>query len=177
MEKSEIRARVRRHIAALTEEQREQASHRIFEQVAALHDFAEAQVVALYATLPDEPHSQEHIAKWHGRKRIVLPRVEGDVMHFYDYSPESMRSGAFGIAEPQGSEPCPPEDIDLMVVPGVAFTTDGKRMGRGKGFYDKYMSQAGFRAHTVGVCFHVQLVEYIPTDPHDRCVERVIFDN
>lgn len=177
MEKREIRVQVRRRIASLSEEQREQASRHIFEQVASLPDFVGARVVALFSALPDEPRSREFITEWHGRKRIVLPRIEGDIMQFYDYSPEAMQSGAFGIDEPQGIAPCPPEDIDLMIVPGVAFTLDGKRLGRGKGFYDKYLSQKGFRAHTIGVCFRVQLVNTLPTDPHDKCVERVVFDN
>lgn len=174
MEKREIRVQVRHRIASLSEEQREQASHLIFEQVASLPDFVGARVVALFSSLPDEPCSQQFLQEWHGRKRIVLPRVEGDVMNFYDYSPKQMQSGAFGIDEPQGDTPCPPEDIELMVVPGVAFTLDGKRMGRGKGFYDKYLSQSGFRATTVGVCFAVQMVDALPDEPHDQRVDIVV---
>ena len=174
MEKREIRVQVRHRIASLSEEQREQASHHIFEQVASLPDFVGARVVALFSSLPDEPCSQQFLQEWHGRKRIVLPRVEGDVMNFYDYSPKQMQSGAFGIDEPQGDTPCPPEDIELMVVPGVAFTLDGKRMGRGKGFYDKYLSQSGFLATTVGVCFAVQMVDNLPDEPHDQRVDIVV---
>ncbi len=174
MNKHELRKNVRERVATLSKEQRRTASHHIFEQVAALPDFVEAQVVAIYAALPDEPYSHDFINKWHGHKRIVLPRVEGAVMRFYDYSPEGMHCGSFGITEPQGLEPCPPEDIDLMIVPGVAFTPDGKRMGRGKGFYDKYISQASFRAHTIGVCFKEQILDEIPTSPHDKNVKNVI---
>lgn len=177
MDKRELRTQIRNRIATLSDEQRDLASRSIFEQVERLDEFITADVVALYAALPDEPQSMPSIAKWSRDKRIVLPRVEGDVMRFYDYAPKQMQSGAFGINEPQGLTPCPPEEIELMVVPGVAFTPEGKRMGRGKGFYDKYLSQSDFCARTVGVCFREQVVNDIPTDHHDRCVDKVIFND
>ncbi len=174
MEKRNLRQIIRNRIATLSEEQRKLSSEQIFATVAALPDFADAKVVALYASLPDEPCSRRFIDEWSSRKRIVVPRVEGEIMHFYDYSPEVMQSGAFGIDEPCGARLCNPEEIDLMVVPGVAFTPDGRRMGRGKGFYDRYLSQDGFRAHTVGVCFEVQIIEDMPTEPHDRTLDKII---
>ena len=127
MDKTHVRRLLRSRIAEIPHEQRSVASREIFAKIALLPTFREAQVVALYAALPDEPQSREFIAEWHGRKRIVLPRVEGNIMQFYDYSPEQMHSGAFGINEPQSSVPCPPEDIDIMIVPGVGFTANGSR--------------------------------------------------
>ena len=174
MNKRDIRRTVRDRITLLSEQQRIEASQRIFAEVATLPAFERAKVVALFASLPDEPQSRQFIDEWYGRKRIVLPRCEGEVMNFYDYSPEVMQSGSFGIAEPQGAEPCPPAEIDFMIVPGVAFTADGRRLGRGKGFYDRYLSQNGFAAITVGVCFREQVVDEIPSEPHDKVVESVI---
>ena len=174
MEKREIRRIVRGRIAALTEQQRAEASERIFAAVEQLPSFESAEVIALFASLQDEPRTEAFIAAWHGRKRIVLPRIEGEVMHFYDYSPEAMQSGSFGIAEPQGAQACDPADIDLMIVPGVAFTAEGWRLGRGKGFYDRYLSQEGFRATTVGVCCAEQIVDSLPHEPHDKRIEKVV---
>lgn len=174
MEKRQLRQLLRSRISEVSDERRELASREIFAEVATLPAFRGAQVVALYAALRDEPQSRAFIAEWYGRKRIVLPRVEGDVMRFYDYSPEWMEAGSFGIEEPQGSTACLPEEIDFMVVPGVGFTLDGERMGRGKGFYDKYLSQPAFRAFTVGVCLKEQIVEKLPTAPHDRTMDVVI---
>ena len=62
----------------------------------------------------------------------------------------------------------------MMVVPGVAFTAAGERMGRGKGYYDRYLSREGFRAYSVGVCFGCQMCEELPTEPHDRRMDEVI---
>ena len=104
-------------------------------------------MVALFASLKDEPLTAPALERWSRSKRIVLPRVEGDIMRFYDYDPASMNdSGSFGISEPEATALCRPEEIDFIIVPGVAFTAAGMRLGRGKGFYDKYLSQPGFRA-------------------------------
>lgn len=174
--KLEIRREVRRRIKELSSENRELASRRIFDSVEQLPIFATAQCIALYAALPDEVPTTEAIQRWHrlGR-RVVLPRVEGDVMRFYDYAPEALQSGYCGIDEPMGDEECLVEDIDLIVVPARAFTPSGIRLGRGGGFYDKYMSLGGFRAHKTGVAFECQLFEHLPSDPHDILVDEVLF--
>ena len=83
------------------------------------------------------------------------------------------RSGA-RHDEPQGATPCPPERIDLIVVPGTAFTRAGARMGRGRGYYDRYLSRPGFHARTVGVCYTHQLLDTLPVEPHDVPLDRVI---
>ena len=95
----------------------------------------------------------------------------------FDYAPGALRAGAFGIAEPDvDAEPCEPSEIDLIVVPGTAFTQAGARMGRGRGYYDKYLSQPGFRGVKVGVCYAHQLVGELPVEPHDVFMDYVITD-
>lgn len=69
---------------------------------------------------------------------------------------------------------CDPAEIDLLVVPGVAFAPIGSRLGRGRGYYDRYLAQPGFRAATVGVCYRHQLVDDLPAEPHDRPVGCVV---
>ena len=122
----------------------------------------------------DEPLTAPALERWSRSKRIVLPRVEGDIMRFYDYDPASMNdSGSFGISEPESTALCRPEEIDFIIVPGVAFTAAGMRLGRGKGFYDKYLSQPGFRAFKAGVCYPHQVVEELPADPFDVPVDHL----
>ena len=146
MTKTEIRKQMKGLNTALSSEQREELSARIFNEAERLPAFARAKVVALFASLKDEPLTAPALERWSRSKRIVLPRVEGDIMRFYDYDPASMNdSGSFGISEPEATALCRPEEIDFIIVPGVAFTAAGMRLGRGKGFYDKYLSQPGFR--------------------------------
>ena len=111
--------------------------------------------------------------------RVVVPRITADEsgvaeMEFFDYKPAEISAGAYGINEPQGATPCAAEEIDLMILPGVAFTPQGDRLGRGKGFYDRYTTRKGFRALCLGVCYRHQLVEELPVEPHDRRVDMVI---
>lgn len=171
MTKPEIRKQMKSLNTAITPEQREELSTRIFRQAERLPAFAGAKVVALFSSLNDEPSTSEALTRWSRIKRIVLPRVEGEVMRFYDYVPSAMTDGAFGISEPDTTTLCLPEEIDLIIVPGVAFTADGMRLGRGKGFYDKYLSQNGFRAFKTGVCYPHQIIAELAVDSHDIPVD------
>ena len=137
-------------------------------------------VVALFSPLPDEVDISPVIDYFAKQKEclVLLPRgdvsVEGPMMEFFEYQPNMLSVGAYGIREPQGAKPFPVEAIDMMVVPAIAFTRKGERLGRGKGFYDCYLSREGFRAYTVGVCYSHQLLDSLPTEPHDRRVDEVI---
>ena len=174
MTKTEIRKQMKGLNTALSSEQREELSARIFNEAERLPAFARAKVVALFASLKDEPLTAPTLERWSRFKRIVLPRVEGDIMRFYDYDPASMNdSGSFGISEPEATALCRPEEIDFIIVPGVAFTAAGMRLGRGKGFYDKYLSQPGFRAFKAGVCYPHQVVEELPAE-QDRLDRRSV---
>ena len=173
--KKEIRKEVRRRIKLIGDEQRNTTSKQIFDYIASQDIFAEARCIALFAAMGDEVPTQYALDGWLAMgKHLVVPRVEGDVMRFYDYSPERMQVGAFGIEEPMGDVECPAEAIDLIIVPARAFTRRGERLGRGGGFYDKYMSLEGFRAHKVGICFECQIFDELPTAEHDVLVDEVV---
>ena len=126
MEKKELRKAMKRRNLALCPEARAEASARIFAQVEAMPAFAAARTVALFVSLDDEPDTREALERWRATRRVVVPRVEGETMRFFRYDPATMRSGAFGIPEPgPEAEPCDPAAIDLVAVPGTAFTASG----------------------------------------------------
>jgi 5-formyltetrahydrofolate cyclo-ligase len=172
-DKRTLRQSVRAEIAKLSTEEKATFSDRIFRKIEQLSEVAEASVIALFASLPDEPQTTEIIKHLALTKRIVLPRINGSEMEFYDIS-EGLKWGAFGIMEPIAITPINPAEIDVMIVPGVAFTRSGARLGRGKGFYDKYLSLKGFRAHTIGVCYPCQVVEHILTEEHDIIIDKIV---
>ena len=174
MTKNELRREMKRRNLSLSAEERAEASGRIFAGVASTAAFAAARTVALYCALPDEPATDEVLARWASTRRVVLPRVEGDAMRFYACRPDALVFGAFGILEPQGERPCPAGEIDLVVCPGVAFTADGRRLGRGRGYYDRYLGDPAFRGFRVGVCYAHQLVDDLPVEPHDVFMDYVI---
>lgn len=174
-EKRAIRKEVRRRIKELGAEVMEAAAEEIFRAVEHAEAFVRARSVAFYAAMSDEVPTAVALERWRTMgKHVVVPRVEGDIMRFYDYDPERMQSGAFGIAEPVGDEEYPAGDIDLIIVPARAFTRSGVRLGRGGGFYDKYMSLPDFRAYKIGVAFGCQIFEELTCDKHDILVDEVI---
>ena len=173
-DKKSIRAEVRRRIKLLSEADKGAAATTIFAKVEATEAFAGAECVALFVAMWDEVPTTEALERWRKMgKRVVVPRVEDDVMRYYEYHPDKMAVGAFGIIEPVGEVEVAADAIDLMVVPARAFTLNGDRMGRGGGFYDKYMSLEGFRAVKYGIAFTCQIFETLPIDPHDIPVDEV----
>ena len=86
-----------------------------------------------------------------------------------------MKVGQWGFREPvfDPAHVIPPDEFDLVLVPGAAFTADGQRLGRGGGFYDKLLATPGFRAFKIGICFDYQLVPAVPLESHDQRVDRV----
>ena len=174
-EKRTLRKEIRAEIAKLSHEEREALSSHIFSKLAELSEVKEASVIALFISLADEPQTADFIKQLLSQNKcIVVPRIEGEEMNFYDIS-EGVEVGAFGIMEPIAITPINPVEIDVMIVPGVAFTRQGARLGRGKGFYDKYLSHSDFRALTIGVCFPCQVVENLPTEPHDKILNLIVY--
>lgn len=175
MGKAEIRRGIKLQTKTLSLQQSQEQGRSVIEQLEQIVAQRKPQVVALFAPLPDEIPIGELAQRL--KCRVVIPRVDGDDMEFYDYDMAAMTEGSFGILEPQDTRLCHAAEIDLMVVPGVAFTSSGNRLGRGKGFYDKYLSREGFRAYCVGVCYAHQLLEQLPTEPHDKPMDMVVSGN
>lgn len=136
--------------------------------------FRSASSIALYYAIPGEVQTAAFIEKWHHKKQLLLPLIEGDHLRLLTYTgKESLKPGAFGIPEPDGTTPPVPEsDIDLIIVPGVAFDRQCNRMGRGKGYYDRLLSTT--KAPKIGICFDFQLLESIPVEPFDIKMDMII---
>lgn len=173
--KSELRRAIRADIGSLSIEERTEAARLIATEIECDPHFRAAQTVAAFMPLGDEPPLREAVERWAESKRVVVPKVEGDQMSFYDFRATQMASGAFGIDEPQSSVLCPPEQIEVMIVPAVGFTREGTRMGRGRGYYDRYLGATeAAHIYKIGTCFACQLVDELPTEPHDVAMDRVV---
>ena len=174
-DKSVVRSEVRARLSVLGADEKRLRSQYICDEVKKHLAVSGARVVALFSPLGYEPDIWPLVESLVGTVSVVLPRVEGDIMNFYFYDRNSMAVGSFGINEPQSGVKVEACEIDAVVVPGLAFTVDGARMGRGKGFYDKYLSQSDFSALKIGVCYHEQIIPHIPTEPHDVPMDVVIY--
>ena len=177
MTKNELRSVMRVRNRQLSPEERIAAAERIFAAVEMLPAFGRARCVACFCALPDEPPTEAVLRRWSAVRRIVVPRVEGDAMQFYDYRPSALTSGAFGIAEPvvEDCPVCPPEAIDLMLCARNGIYARRCSAGPRQRLLRSYMAQPELQAFRVGVCFAHQLVETLPTEPHDCAIDAVCF--
>lgn len=174
--KPELRKIVRARLAQLQPDQIAEKSARICEAIARHPAWLEARVVCLFAAQATEPHVELLWKKIESRQ-ICYPRVNGidlDLIRVGD--PASLQTSRWQLREPIHDEAniLAPGQIDLLLVPGLAFSTDGERLGRGGGFYDRLISNPQLRAHKIGVCFDVQLSDDLPLETHDRKVDEVI---
>ena len=164
--KQDMRSAIRALKRQLTAGQKEREAAAVFGTLEQLHSFKASQRIMLYSSLPDELPTAAAIGRWSQMegKTIYLPRVAGDEIEVVPYRDGHMRTGAFGIAEPDGPA-ADPADIDLMIVPAVALDQHCQRLGRGRGYYDRLLARC--RAFTIGVAFDCQWVDEVPTDKHD----------
>ena len=174
IEKRELRKRIKGCIAESLPAELVSRSEPLMECVEQLESYAEASTVALYWSLAGEVCTHELVRRAVLTKRVVLPVVTGDVMHFAEVAPDlsNLSQGAFGVMEPREGRVCDPSEIDFMLVPGMAFDRAGGRLGHGKGYYDRYFEL--YKGVTAGVCFDFQMVDEVPCESFDRRVDMVI---
>ena len=175
MDKHEIRKAVKAVKKLLTAEQRTEAAARALAVVEALPQFAAATNVLVYHSLPDELSTIAFIERWAERKRLLLPRVNGDDLDVLEYNPQQLHTGAFNIQEPTGGVLFDPERIELVIVPAVAYDRHGNRIGRGKGYYDRLLRRTP-QALKVGVAYQCQICDDFTPDEFDIPVDIVITD-
>lgn len=156
----------------LDDMERRSAADEVFSRLEQTAAFLMADRILMYHSLPDELHTHSFLGKWGKRKRFFLPRVNGVNLEILPYDESRLELGSFHIEEPTGSETVDPSEIELVVVPAVAYDRRGNRLGRGKGFYDRFLKST--KATKVGVGYEFQLVEDLPVEPHDVAMDIVI---
>lgn len=172
MDKKTLRQQIRQKKKEHTQEQLRTQSEIILQKLASHPDFLSANRVMLYASLPDEVQTLNFLEQWKTRKTIILPTVVGDDIIPVELTADcEMVEGDFHILEPESNPYTGP--LDLIVVPGMAFDRQGHRLGRGKGFYDRFLVKyPGVK--TIGICFDFQLIEEVPAEPHDQIISEII---
>ena len=129
--------------------------------------FAHARTLLLYSALPDEVQTQPLLDELLSQgKTILLPRVVSDT--------NMELPGAYHIMEPTGQLFTDYKQIDVAVIPGMAFDREGHRLGRGKGYYDRFLTLIP-DAYKIGMCFPWQMADNVPCAPHDIKMDAVIF--
>lgn len=172
MEKRELRRYIRSMKSMLKESEKVSASKKAFDCLEQCNLFINADKILLYHSLPDELSTLEFLQKWCTRKQLYLPRVNGEYLDILRYEPEKLELGAYQIEEPIGEELIDVKEIELMIIPAMAYDRKGNRLGRGKGYYDRLLSTSN--APKIGIVYDFQILESIPAEPHDIPVDMVI---
>jgi len=175
--KQELRRALRARCRSLPPETRLQDSQAAESLLLALPELAAADTVALYAATAGEANPASSLAVLLDRGvRPVFPRVAGADLEFAAiHDMDELRPGHRGIAEPAGGA-IDLAEIEVIVVPGLAFDGDGVRLGQGGGHYDRTLARLSDRVLRVGFCFDFQVVERVPRGPHDQPVDLVVTD-
>lgn len=142
---------------------------------------AEAQTVVAYYSLPDEVCTHQFVDDLVAEgKTVLLPKVlDATRMELRHYTgPHDLQVGAFGIMESVGESFTDYAGIDMVLVPGIAFDACGHRLGRGRGYYDRFLhplvTASGSHPLLLGVCFDFQKVASVPVDINDVPVDSVV---
>ncbi len=175
MNKNDIRLRMRARKSLLDDDERQKAARSVFDRLEQLAAFLMSDRILMYNSLPDELSTREFLNKWSGKKRFFLPRVNGIDLEILPYDRTRLRSGAFRIEEPEGDELADASEMEMVVVPAVAYDRKCNRVGRGKGYYDRLLSRT--RALKVGVAYDFQLIDEMEADPFDVPVDIVITES
>jgi 5-formyltetrahydrofolate cyclo-ligase len=179
--KAELRRLVLARREALGPDRRAELSARIFARVVALEAFGSARTVLGYHAFGSEPATAPFLREVLGRGATLgLPRVnrQARALDLYRVSDldRDLAAGVWGIREPDPDR-CPAlavEELDFVLVPGVAFDADGGRTGYGAGYYDRLLRRCPAGAALVAAAFEVQMVDAVPWEPHDQRVDRVV---
>ncbi len=190
----EAKQALRRELLArrrsLPAEEHARISAAIVRTLADLPELVRARSLLLHAAQPDEVDlSTLPVALVAGRagtgarasSTLLLPRVVGSALELAVVGGDDLlgglRPGAFGLLEPPAGAPVvAAETVDVAVVPGVAFTPEGHRLGRGGGFYDRLIVRLRPDCLVIGVCAEASIVPTLPREPHDRGVDVVVTD-
>ncbi len=156
----------------------ESASQGVWNILCKLKEFDKAKGIGAFASTPAEINTYSILeGSLELGKKLYLPKVVKEKSHFYFFPVQNFKTlekGKFGILEPSGDKPADWNEIDLVLVPGLAFDLTGNRLGFGKGYYDRVLPRLKKSVMTIGLGYSFQIVDKIPTEPHDIALKAVL---
>ncbi len=179
--KKELRQRLRKILATIPSEELEtkslRACHRLFEQP----EYVKAEVIMVFLSLATEIDTSAVVLRaWQDRKRVLAPKVSWSQRRVMPVEirslTEDLAVSQVGIREPVSGIPFPVSEMDLVIVPGLGFDEFGHRLGRGRGFYDRFLAHPELKATACAMGFEEQMTASVPVGPLDRNVDMLVTD-
>jgi 5-formyltetrahydrofolate cyclo-ligase len=179
--KNELRQRFRRLVSEISPEQAGELTLRACRLLFEQPEYTKAEVVMIFLSLPTEIDTSPIVLRcWQERKRVLAPKVSWNQRRMLPVEIRSLTDdlvvSGMGIREPIAGIPFPISLIDLVIVPGLGFDEYGNRLGRGRGFYDRFLAHPDFRGVACGLAFEQQFLPQIPVGPLDRHVDMLVTD-
>ena len=172
---------MRAALAGMEPSAAQRRSRAICRTACGLGEFRRARAVMVYLPIREEVDTEPLVrAVWDAGKTALAPKVYWKDHHMTPIAihslDEGLAEGSYGIREPIGGKPFPLEEIDLVIVPAVAYDRCGNRLGKGGGFYDRFLASERLRATPCGLAFDEQLLDSLPVTPQDRPVRLLVTD-
>lgn len=185
--KLELRSEVAQTISAMSKQERQSKSEQILTRLLNMAELKSAKQIMSFSPLSDEPDIFPLVNELlqNGRE-VLLPITNPDSLTMSVASitdpVRDLKVGAYGILEPANCIPLSSfEHLDVVIIPGRAFDSSGNRLGRGKGYYDNFLSQLKPHAYNgplrVGVAYEAQIFSLVPTTPRDASVDIIITES
>jgi len=182
LSKNVIRKTVLERILSMSEEQKRIKSLKIISRLKSIEEFSEAKCIMVYVSKHDEVDTTGLIKDiLQSGRRVVVPMVDkesGELAPCEISSLEELSPGAFGVREPKPGDArvVDVDEIDLVIVPGRAFDKNCNRLGRGMGYFDRFLKKLN-RSKTIGLAFSEQVFDSIPSDANDVKVDAVVTES
>jgi 5-formyltetrahydrofolate cyclo-ligase len=179
--KAAIRKHLREVLAAMSIEERHERSLAACALLTSAPEFAAARTIMLYLAMPSETDTSAiALRAWQEGKTVAVPKVSWDQRRMLAVEISSLSDAApseqYPVREPREGNPVPVDLIDLVIVPGLGFSPTGHRIGRGMGFYDRFLGQPGFLGLSCGFGFETQVVAQLPVLDHDVPLSMLVTD-
>jgi 5-formyltetrahydrofolate cyclo-ligase len=179
--KKELRDRIRKLLSEIKPEQLAAKSHRACQRLFDQPEYLRAEVLMVFLSYSTEVDTTPIVLKaWQDRKRVLAPKVSWSQRRMMPVEfrslTEDLAVSNMGIREPISGIPFPVSLIDLVLVPGLGFDEYGNRVGRGRGFYDRFLANPEFDGLACAFAFEEQVVPNVPVGPLDRSVDLLITD-
>lgn len=181
MTKKEIRQQIRTQLATISPAELHERSIQACARLTQTREYSHSEIVMVFLSLPTEVDTTSLVLQaWRDRKRVLAPKVSWEQRRMLPIQINSLSDdlseSPLGIREPAEGVPIPLANIDLVVVPGIGFDLQGNRLGRGRGFYDRFLAHRDFKGVSCALALEEQIVDAVPVSEHDMRVRMLVTD-